>query len=265
MALAERGRTAAHADATTVEQLDRAEFASGSAGGDLDVHRDPDAERDRIVRGPASRLLCSQRVVAGGGQDAFERLWVVADVVDGADARRVALHEAGDEVAATDLSGIHPDLGGEAIDHALDRDCRLGTPCASVGGRRHRVRHHADAFERHVRDLVDARGHPHRHHRQHGADEREGPGIADDVEVVGGDLTVAGAAELCPLHLAATVRHRDHVLGAGLGPLHRAPDGDARRSRSRALPGRCATLRRTPRRRRAPRHARSRGRGRRCQ
>ncbi len=59
---------------------------------------------------------------------------------------------------------------------------------------------------------------------QHGADQREGPGVLHDVELVGGDATVAGAAELGVLHLAAALRHRDHVLGAGLGPLHRAAD-----------------------------------------
>ena len=224
VSLTERRRTAAHADAPSVEQLDSAEFAARRACRDLDVHREPDAERDRIVRGPASRLLCAQRVVVRGGQDALERLGVVADVVDRAEAGRVPVHETGDEVAATNLSGVHADLRGEAIDHALDRDRCLGTPRAAVGGRRHGVRHHADAFERHVRDLVDARGHPHGHHREHGADERERPGIANDVEVVGGDPTVAGAAELGVLHLAATMRHRDHVLGAGLGPLHRATD-----------------------------------------
>ena len=68
VSLTERRRTAAHADAPSVEQLDRAELAARRACRDLDVHRDPDAERDRIVRGPASRLLCSQRVVVRGGQ-----------------------------------------------------------------------------------------------------------------------------------------------------------------------------------------------------
>ena len=79
----------------SVEQLDRAELASGCTRGDLDVHRDADAERDRIVRGPAARLLGSQCVVVRGGRDALERLGVVADVVDRADAGRVAIDEAG--------------------------------------------------------------------------------------------------------------------------------------------------------------------------
>ncbi len=38
------------------------------AGGDLDVDRDADAERDRVAGRPAARLLGPQLVVAGGGE-----------------------------------------------------------------------------------------------------------------------------------------------------------------------------------------------------
>ena len=222
--LPERRRAAAHAQPPALEQLDRSELTPGRTGRDLDVHRDADAQRDRVVRRAAARLLGSQLVVPRGGEHALEGLGIVADVVDGADAGRVAIGELRDEVAAPHLRRVHVDLGCETVDHPLDRDRRLGAPGAAVGRRRHCVRHCADSGERDVGDLVHAGHHPHRHHRQHRADERKRPCVADHVEVVRGDAPVAGAAELRSLHLPAPVGHRHHVLRAGLGPLDRAAD-----------------------------------------
>ena len=64
-----------------------------------------------------------------------------------------------------------------------------------------------------------------RHHlreeRQERADRRVRAGVGDRAHAQAGDRAVALQAELDVVDLAAAVPHRDHVLGAGLGPLHR--------------------------------------------
>ena len=85
----------------------------------------------------AASLLGPQLVVAGGGERPLERLGVVADVVDGADAGRVAIGEpSADQVAPPHLGRVHADLGGEEVDRPLDRGRGLGPPGAAVGRRR---------------------------------------------------------------------------------------------------------------------------------
>ena len=66
VALAVGRGAAAHPQPAAVEQLDRAELGAGCAGGDLDVHRDADAERHRVAGGAAAGLLGPELVVAGG-------------------------------------------------------------------------------------------------------------------------------------------------------------------------------------------------------
>ena len=59
-----------------------------------------------------------------------------------------------------------------------------------------------------------------RHPGQDRADDRVRPGVLEHVELVGGDAAVPCPAELGVLDLAPALRHRHHVLGTGLGPLH---------------------------------------------
>ena len=84
--------------------------------------------------------------------------------------------------------------------------------------------------------LVDAlRHHAGRPDREHAAEAAVRAGVADDPAAQPGDGAVAPQPDLDVLHLAATVRHRDHVLGAGLDPL--APADRARaRPRTATMP-----------------------------
>ena len=99
-----------------------------------------------------------------------------------------------------------------------------GRPGAAVRGDRHLVGGHRHAVERAVGDVVHAGRHALRHHRQVGAHQRVRARVLHDVEVVRGDATVAGAADLHVDPLAAALRHRLHRLGARLGVAHRHAD-----------------------------------------
>ena len=80
------------------------------------------------------------------------------------------------------------------------------------------------ALEPHVRDLVHADRHHLGEHRQDGADARVGAGRGHDGTVEADDLAVGVHAELGRHHEVAAVHERDHVLRAGLDPLHRAAE-----------------------------------------
>ena len=157
MPLAVRRGPAAHEEPAVLAHLDGAELGARHARRDLDVRGDADAEDDRVPVAPAARLLGAQLVVAGCLQGALERLPVVADVVARADAGRVRLGEAGDEVAPPHLGGVHPDLGGEAVDHALDGDRRLRAAGSAERRGRHGVGDHRDAAEA---DVAERRRRP---------------------------------------------------------------------------------------------------------
>ncbi len=191
-------------------------------GGDLDIAGDADAEGHRITGVPAPALFGSQCVVVGGPQHPFQRLRVVAHVVHRPDPRRVAVVERCDEVAAPDFGGVHPELGGEPVDHALDRDRRLGSPRTPVGRGGHGVGDDRDPAEAGVGDVVRTRRHQHRHRRQPGAENRVRAGVLHDVELVGRDAPVPSAAQPGVLDLTPAMDHGDHVLGARLGPTDRA-------------------------------------------
>ena len=126
-----------HDEGAAVGDLDDGRLRPLHAGGDLDVGGEADAEGDRVACRPAAGLFGAQLVVAGGVEGAVERLGIVADVVTRADAGRVRRGEAGHVVAPAHLGRIDADLGGEAVDHPLDGDRRLGPAGAAVGGGRH--------------------------------------------------------------------------------------------------------------------------------
>ena len=80
----------------------------------------------------------------------------------------------------------------------------------------------ADRVQLDLGDRVHALGHRAGQERQEGADRRVAAGVADHFHPQGDHRAVASEPELDQLDLAAAVRHREQVLGAGLGPLHRA-------------------------------------------
>ena len=94
------------------------------------------------------------------------------------------------------LGGIHADLGGEEVDHALDRLRRLGPP--GTADRRHgsRVRDDREPFDLDARDRVDPAREQPGQVRQKGADTGVRTGVRKDVDPVGEQLAVAGPAEL---------------------------------------------------------------------
>ena len=79
--LTERCGSRTHGEVAVPTDLDRAELGLRTAGGDLDVDRDANAELHPIAVRAAPCLLFAQVVVAGGDEDALERFRVVADVV----------------------------------------------------------------------------------------------------------------------------------------------------------------------------------------
>src|SRR5690606_33595322 len=109
-------------------------LAASPAAGDLDVHRQPDAEHLRVAALAPGGLLGAQLLVPGRLEDAVERAPVVAGVVLGAggggERELVGRHE----VRAADLGGVHADLGGEEVDRPLDGGRGLGPTRTAVGG-----------------------------------------------------------------------------------------------------------------------------------
>ncbi len=75
-----------------------------------------------------------------------------------------------------------------------------------------------------LRDDVHVRRHHLREERQERADRRVRARFRVREHLHAGDRAVALQAELDLVHHAAAVPHRDHVLGARLGPLHRAAE-----------------------------------------
>ena len=131
-----------HAGRAVVVNLGRTELdVQTDRRGDFDVARHTDAERDRIVRGTPAGLLGSKLVVTRCCQDRVERLLVLARVVGGAGVGGQRELVGLDEVAPTELGGIHPDLAGGDVDHSLDQLRGFGPARAAVRADRCRVGH----------------------------------------------------------------------------------------------------------------------------
>ena len=204
--------------------LDAAELAARpQAAGDLDIAGHADAEHPGLAGRPPPGLLGAQVVVPRRRQHPVERPGVVAAVVGRARRRRARLGERRQQVAAPHLDRVEADLGGEQVDGPLDGRGRLGTPGASVRPDRRRGGQRHAGVGRHGGDGVGAGRHRPGEVGQEGGHRRVGAGVLDDVEVVGLDRAVAAAADRDLVDLRAAVDHGGHVLGAGLGPPHRAP------------------------------------------
>ena len=220
MPLAVRERAGVHDRAAVGGYLDLAVLLLAQRVRDLGVRADPDPQLDHAALVSETLLLCPQLLVADRAQREVERPLVVPRVVRR--TRRGLVREGvlGDEVLPPQLGGIHVDLRGEEVDHALDRLCRLRPP--GTADRRHgsRVGDDREPFDLDARDCV----HPAREQpgqvRQKGADTGVRTGVRKDVDPVGEQLAVAGPAELELETLAAAVRERDHALAPGLRPAY---------------------------------------------
>ena len=190
---------------------------------DLEVRRDTDAEHLRVAALAPRRLLGAQRVVAGLLERDVERLRVLAAVVDRTQPgdRRERERLGRDEVLAPDLDRIDAELVGRDVEGALDEVDRLGPAGAAVRGDRRGVRDRGLPVELDLRDDVHVLRHHLREERQERADRRVRTRVGQRAHAQTGDLAVALQAHLDVVHVPAAVPHRDHVLGARLGPLHR--------------------------------------------
>jgi hypothetical protein len=211
--------------AAVVEHLDLGVLAAAHTAGDLDVHAHADTELLGVARCPAAGLLGTQRRVVGGGERLVERALVVAHVVGLADLGGERLGELADEVHATHLGRVFADLGGEQVHRPLGGRSGLGTAGTAVGGGERGVGDHAGGAALDVGDVVHGARHRPGHERgEDGAHLGERARVLQCVELVVGDLAVAGATDGDVLHLGATVAERHHAFAAGLAPAQRATD-----------------------------------------
>ena len=192
--------------------------------GDLDVHRQADAQLGGVAAGAPVGLLSAQRVVARGGQHPVERSGVVAGVVDRTGRGGVRLGERGEQVASPDLGRVEAGLGSEQVECALDGVCRLRAAGTAVRRDRRGVGDHAAGPRLDPRDVVDGRRHQAGEHGQQPAEPGVGTAVLQDLEAVGEHGAVPPAADRDGVDLGPPVGHRDHVLRAGLRPAHRSAD-----------------------------------------
>jgi hypothetical protein len=202
--------------------LDLGVLTARAAGGDLDVRADADAELLHVAALATRGLVGAQVVVTCDPQRLAEGGVVVADVVGDTGDGRVRELVGAQEVATANRGRVHAELHGSQIEDALEHGGRLRASRAAVRAHRCRVGERDRAVVADARDPVHAlRHHPRRTERQHPAEAAVRARIADDATSQSDDRPVVAQAELQVLHLAATVRHGDHVLGPRLDPLHR--------------------------------------------
>ena len=223
VALAVGGRARLGEEGAVGAQLDGSELGAAPERGDLDVHREAEAQRLGGAGLPAALLLGPQFRIAGGLEQEVERGGVGPDVVGGAAGGVVGEGVVGEEVAAAHLGGVLADLCGEEVDRPLDGGGGLGATRPPERDERRGVGGHGLGAELRVGHVVDARGHHPGHERQDRPHHRVGPRVLHDLQAVGGDLAVAGAPDGDVLDLGPAVTEVHHRLGAGLGPL----DGSA--------------------------------------
>jgi hypothetical protein len=202
--------------------LDRAVLLEQPACRDLDVGGDADAELPDVAAIAPSGLLASQLVVPGDAHRLVEGLGVLPHVVVGAGDGRERELVGGQEVLPADLDRIDVELVGGHVEDALEEGGGLGTARTAVGAGGGRVRGRAHRVELDLGDAVHALRHRAGEEGQEAADVGVGAGLGDDPAPHADDRAVALQAHLDVLDLPPAVAHRDHVLGAALGPLHRA-------------------------------------------
>ncbi len=193
--------------------------------GHLHVRPDADPQRHPVPGLPAAGLLGAQLVVTGRRHRRVERRGVLAVVVLGARPGGQREPVRRDEVPATQLDRVHPEVVGGDVEDPFEHLGGLGAPGAAVGVHRGRRRGGGTPGELDGRDLVHALGHQLGQARQDGAAHGVGAGVADHRRAQPDEPSVAAHTELGVLDLAAPVGHREHVLRARLGPAHRPTQG----------------------------------------
>jgi hypothetical protein len=94
----------------------------------------PTPRMSHIFDGPAPTisvkggLLGAQGGVVDGGQDSFERRFIVARIVVEPERRGERKLVLADEVAQTDLGLVDAEFLRKHVDHAFDQIDRLGDP-----------------------------------------------------------------------------------------------------------------------------------------
>ena len=191
----------------------------GSHAADLDVGRESDAEVASLFAGGG--LFGAEVVVS----DQFERpihtgLVVAAVVYDGR-GDLVSVLEGGYEVLAPDLGGVHANLGGVAVNHALDEVGGFGASRAPVGVHGRCGGEDAGHFAQHVVYAVGA--HEHESEQVGGDGGREGGEVGAHVgEYVGfesGYVAFGVADYLDVADVVASVRGGEEVFLPALYPL----------------------------------------------
>ena len=131
------------------------------------------------------------------------------------------MRELADVVDAPYLCGIHPELGGEPVDRALDHLDRLRPSRAAERRDLRRVRHDRRAFRLDPWDVVHAARHQRGQVREECAEGRIGAAVGEDVELVGENLAVLRPADREAEPHRPAVRQCQHALAARLRPAHR--------------------------------------------
>ena len=224
----------------------RAVLAGATTGGDLHVHRHPDAEQHSITTGAARRLLPTKLVVPRQPGHFLERSGVRPAVVRDAGERVEREHVVGQQVAPPDLDGVDAQGERRMVDGALEQSRRLRPTSAAVGPHGSGVGRCHQHIELDARERIRTVRHAAGACRQERAEPRIRASIAHQPHAQPGERAVAAATQLDVLHLAPAVRERHHVLATRRHPRDRtaARRPPRRPARDTALP-----CRRSPRRR----------------
>ena len=213
---------------------DGAQYARRGQPAHLVVRREADAEQAHVAAVPPALLLRAQRRVVERLDELVQRRVIVPRV--DRQTGRDRLRELRDEVAATQLHRVDPELSRQRVHRALDGHRRLGPTGSAVGVGRRRVREHPGAREAVGRDVVRTRvqpgaeqGNPRRHELQIGA--HGGGQVGPD----SGDLAVGVRRVLHLLDDVAAVDGGEVSLRPLLGPLDGTSEPPCQREREQLL------------------------------
>ena len=212
----------------------RADRARRREAADLDPCGEADAAIDALAA--QLLLLAAELVDVEHLEQPVERAVVVTRVVGDPQRGRERELLLGDEVLAPQLEPVHAELVGEAVHRQLDPVGPLRPAGAANGVRAHLVREDAGDLDVDRRPLVAAAHHGEPERRDEGREQHHVRAqVGDGVDLAACDRAVALRSERDRVDLIAAVMARGHVLGAGLGPLDRAPEPLGEREHERLL------------------------------